>query len=199
MGRTLLAVLLGAVIHFAWGYVSHVQLDWHERTTGNVPNETGLVSALGAAASEEKVYMFPPHPDKSATEAMLKEYQAKVKDGTSGLVMVNHGGIEPWSPQQFGNAFLLELVATVMVVFVLVVTLPAQQTYLKRVFVVIVMGIFAAATRDLLFWNWMGYPLYYTAINAADCVVGWTAAGIVIAALVKPSAPAAPGAAPAKA
>jgi hypothetical protein len=192
MGRTLLAVLLGAVIHFLWGWASWDFIGWHQPTVDNVPNEQAFMSGLGSASAEEKVYFFPPVPGPDASEEMRKAYMTKVKDKPHGLVMVNHGGIEAMSPQQFGNGFLIELISTVMVVFVLVVTLPAQHTYLKRIFVVIVMGIFAGATRDLLFWNWMGYPLYYTAINLADCVVGWTAAGIVIAGLVKPSAPAAP-------
>ena len=199
MTRTLYAVLLGAVIHFLWGWASWAYIGWHKPTIDPIPNEAAFMSGLGSAAGNEKVYFFPGKPDEGATQEMRDKYTKQVTTGSYGLVMVNHAGMEPEGAQQMGNGFLLELISTVMLVFVLVLTLPAQLTYLRRVFVILVMALFAAATRDLLFWNWMGYPLYYTAINVADTVLGWTAAGLVIAALVKPSALAAPGMTPAKA
>jgi hypothetical protein len=70
-------------------------------------------------------------------------------------------------------------------------TLPSHENYLKRVFIIVAMGLFAAVTTHLMFWNWMPVPFMYSIINAADTVVGWTAAGLAIALLVKPT-PAAP-------
>src|SRR5262245_51837011 len=122
MGRTLLAVLLGAVVHFLWGWASHMFIGWYEPVMANVPNEAAFMSGLGSMTAKEKVYMFPAHPAEGSSAEDMKAYQEKVAGGASGVVMVSVGGMEPMGPQQMANGFLLEVISTVMVVFILVVT-----------------------------------------------------------------------------
>jgi hypothetical protein len=49
------------------------------------------------------------------------------------------------------------------------------------------MGIFTALIGHVSYWNWMNFPLDYTVAFVIDNVVGWTLAGLVIAAIVTPT------------
>jgi hypothetical protein len=188
MGRVILAVVLGAAIQYGWGALSWMVLGWHEPTMGQLKNEDALRIALGSSTESDKdlAYYFPA-PTPNPTPEQTAAWEKKHKDGPVGVILYNPGGIEPMGQQTMLNGAVLSLVSTILAVAVLIMTLSPGQTYLKRVFIVVAMGIFAAVTRDLNFWNWMHYPFMYSIINAADAIVGWTAAGLVIAALIKPT------------
>jgi hypothetical protein len=193
MARTLLAVLLGAAVHFFWGFLSWEILDLHKPSMGFLKNEETVVATISSGASEEKAYPFPGSPD-----GMTEKVKEKYRQGPIGWVFYNPTGMDPMSPQIMLNGFLLDVISTVMIVFVLIATLSSQVSYLNRLFVIVVMAIFAAVTTHLLSWNWAGFPWHWSVMNAADTVLGWTAAGLFIAALVKPNVPPPPVPAPAR-
>ena len=41
------------------------------------------------------------------------------------------------------------------------------------------------------YWNWYGFPTEFEIAEAVDQVVGWFLGGLVLAALVRPTAPSA--------
>src|SRR5262245_44397754 len=111
MARTLLAVLLGAVVHFFWGFLSWGVLELHKPTMGFLKNEDAVVSAISSGALEEKAYPFPGSPD-----GMTEKVKEKYKQGPIGWVFYNPTGMDPMSPQIMLNGFLLDVISTVMIV-----------------------------------------------------------------------------------
>ena len=60
------------------------------------------------------------------------------------------------------------------------------------------LGIFVALVGHASYWNWMRFPTDYTIAFIVDVIVGWTLAGLAIAAIVRPEAKAATAAAVAR-
>ena len=58
--------------------------------------------------------------------------------------------------------------------------------YAARVGFVALTGLAAGITTNVSYWNWYGFPTNYTVAYASMDVVGFVAAGLAIAAIVKP-------------
>src|SRR5690242_12112914 len=59
MSRTILAGFLGAIVLFAWGFVSWVILPFHGQTTHALPNEDAVAAALKSGNAESGAYRIP--------------------------------------------------------------------------------------------------------------------------------------------
>jgi hypothetical protein len=53
---------------------------------------------------------------------------------------------------------------------------------------VTLVGLLASLIILVPYWNWYGYPTDFTLAQIAENTVGWLLAGIVLAAIVRPSA-----------
>jgi hypothetical protein len=56
-----------------------------------------------------------------------------------------------------------------------------------RVGCVTLMGVLASLMTSVPFWNWYGFPTEFTLAQIIEHSVGWLLAGIVLAAIVRPS------------
>lgn len=56
-----------------------------------------------------------------------------------------------------------------------------------RVLFVTLLGLFSWVVISIPYWNWFGFPTDFIAAEAIDQVVGWSLAGPVLAAIVKPA------------
>jgi len=77
-----------------------------------------------------------------------------------------------------------ELVQSLLVATLLSFALLA--TYWSRVGFVVAVGAISTMTTNLSYWNWYAFPTSYTLANMTIEVAGFLAAGLVIAALMKP-------------
>jgi len=76
----------------------------------------------------------------------------------------------------------------------LVVFLLAQTrivSFVGRVGFVLVVGILAAITTNVSYWNWYGFPGAYTANYMLIQIIGFLLVGVVAALLLPKRAPAA--------
>ncbi len=55
-----------------------------------------------------------------------------------------------------------------------------------RLLFVTLLGLLPGLVVNLPYWNWYGFPTNYTVAQLADHVMGFLAAGLVLAGLVKP-------------
>ena len=85
--------------------------------------------------------------------------------------------------------FLGSLIAASM----LCCALGTCRSYFQRVGFVTGFGVFLALMGHFAYYNWMHFDAFYTAMFAVDVIVGWFLAGLVIAAVIRPSAEAASG------
>jgi len=187
----LLATVVGGIVYFLWTAVSWMALPLHDATMHDIPNEPAVLDALQASIDGKGVYFFPAFPepaqDASVTEQQREAWADKHRAGPVGLLVINPGGAEPMPPTTFLRGLLIDFLMAAVVAATLVYTRPSRYVY--RVAVPIAFGLFAALAGPITLNNWMHYPIDYALAGALDPVIGWTLAGLAMAAIVKPPPP----------
>jgi uncharacterized membrane protein len=84
-------------------------------------------------------------------------------------------------PIEFGTNVVCALLAAILVS-------QLRPGFFVRVACVTLVGLLATIMTSVPFWNWYGFPTDFTLAQMAEHVVGWFLAGIVLAAIVRPSA-----------
>src|SRR5512143_3252641 len=93
MKRILLAGVLGGIVMFLWGAVSHMVLPTGEAGIKTLPNEDTVMTVLSRTVHERAFYMFPAAGMKdAATDVERKEWERKYAAGPTGVIIYNPGG-----------------------------------------------------------------------------------------------------------
>lgn len=189
--RVILGGLAGGLIIFIWGAIGHMAtpLGTMGLSTFEEADEPALLGALKAGVKKPGLYYFPGGEMGKMTEAQLKEREAKVKAGPSGLLIVQPSGGEVMTPAmlltELGSNVLAALLAGLILTRVV-------GSYWSRVGVLVLVGLVGWVSLSVSYWNWYRFPTDFTAAEAVMEVVGWALAGLAIAAIVKPTVVPAP-------
>jgi hypothetical protein len=192
--KILLTAILGGIVMFIWTSIAHMALPLGEAGIREIPNESAVVSAMHSNIGEQAgLYIFPgPGVGKNASreeknEAM-KHMAEKMAASPSGILMYHAPGrpfaIGKWLGIEFGT----ELLEAILVVFLLAQT--RIVSFAGRVGFVLVVGILAAITTNVSYWNWYGFPSAYTASYMLIQIIGFLLVGVVAALLLPKRAPA---------
>ncbi len=123
----------------------------------------------------------------------MAEWQKKYAGGPYISTLVYHEtGYMDGLGVTFIRSYVLEVVGAGLIVYLLCLAGPNLRRYRERVAFVALIGLFATISGPLMDWNWLGFPLGFSMPIALDGIIGWTMAGLVIAALIKPKAVAEP-------
>jgi len=189
-GRTLLAGVLGGIAMFVWASIAHLLLPISGAGIQEIPgNEPALLAQVYATLGETSgFYLFPsvgPHPGASSAErnAALQSYDAKLAVNPSGLLIYHPPGQKSLTPAQMISEFLVELLESLLLVFLLVQTRMAS--FGARFGFVIIAGILASLPTNVSYLIWYGFPAAYTAAYAAIQIVGFLVAGAVALLLLR--------------
>jgi len=191
--RILLAGILGGIAMFLWSSVAHVILPLGHAGIEEIPNEASVLSAMYASLGEKSgMYLFPgmelgAHPTREQEHAAMQHYGEKLAGNPSGLLIYHPPGAKALTPGQLAAEFLTELAEALIVVFLLAQT--RLTSFGSRVGFVTLVGILAAITTNISYWNWYGFPASYTAAYMTIEVVGYLVIGIVAALVMRNSTP----------
>lgn len=181
--RILIAAILGALVMFIWGFVSHVLTPLGEMGLKQLPNEQPVMAAMQENITEHGMYFFPGiqmNPKPSDEEQ--KAWEAKYKAGPIGIIVYSPHGNEAMSPKllaiEFGTTFCAVLLAAFIVSNV--------RGYGKRVFCFMLIGLIGWFSISASYWNWFAFPTDHTISQLIGETVGWLLAGIFAAAIAKP-------------
>jgi hypothetical protein len=122
----------------------------------------------GSGASEEQ---------KAAQAAWLKKYEA----GPRGILIYHPTGESPMSPRQLMSELASNIVAVIIVAFVLSCALGGLRTAAARVGFVTLLGILPWVVVDFSYMNWYGFPPAYEVGAFLDQIIGMALAGVVLA------------------
>lgn len=175
MNRILLAALLGGLVHFGWGALSHTVLPLGHMGLTPLPAE--VLSAL-SAQPQNATFVHPDH-DAPQSDAMP----------ASGPVAFL--AWQPDVPYAMGKNMAIETVSNVLAALVAALLLCGSAcggTLLCRATTVMGMGVFAWLSISASQWNWYGFSTGLFVGEGLDQVIGWFLSGLVIAAIVKPKA-----------
>jgi len=187
--RVLIASLLGAVVVFAWGAVSHMALPIGDMGVKPLPSEAVVLGSIKRAVPERGAYLFPSPPrDEGMSAEEMAEATERWKEayaaGPRGMLIFDPSGDDPMSPRMLGIEFLGGLMAA-FVASMLCVGLRAP--YVVRVLAIGALGVFAWLAIDVSYWNWYRFPDEFALMGLIDQAAGWLLAGVPIAAIARPS------------
>src|SRR4029453_6372739 len=185
MIRVLLAGVLGGVIVFVCGAVEHMVFRWGAREIKELPNTQNLVDALKTQQAEHGIYMFPGMAKDMPKEQAEKEFTERYKTGPNGMLIVGRTGEEPMGPQQLGFEALSNILAALIVAWVVSLLAPTTDFY-SRWLVVLFLGLMAWLSLSASYAIWYRFPWPFIRDELFCALFEWGVAGLVIAAIVKP-------------
>lgn len=186
MKKILLAAILGGFVHFVWGAFSWMVLPWHNATIQDLPGEANVVPVLRQNLGASGIYWFPGMQEANKDEASMAAFVKKHRAGPIGWLVYHPEGRDPMPKSTFVKGFLIDFVSALFAASVLAAASP--RGYVRRVFIVVGVALFAALSSHAMQWNWMLLPGHYSIVMMADLVVGWSLAGAAMAAIVRRAA-----------
>ncbi len=190
MIRLFAAGLLGGVAMFIWTSIAHMALPLGETGVREIPNEAAVLANLQDNIREKAgLYFFPglglgPNATHEEQSDAMKQMNEKLTHNPSGILVYHPAGRAPFRMLPLLSIeFVTELAEALLAVFLLAQTRLAS--YAGRVGFVAVVGIIAAISTNVSYWNWYGFPANYTAAYMLIQFVGFLCVGLVAAFVLK--------------
>jgi len=180
--RIVIAGIVGGVAMFVWTSVAHIALPLGQVGFSQIPNEKPVLSAIQDSIGSRSGLYFFPWTDMKSSDAMAQA-EAKMKVNPSGLLIYHPPGAGGMTARMLIIEFVKEVVVSMIAAFLLAQALLA--TYAARVGFVALIGLAAGLTTNVSYWNWYGFPGDYTMTYAGIDIIGYVAAGLAIAAVLK--------------
>lgn len=179
--RLFVAALLGAIVMFLWGFVSHMLLPLGEMGFRAPTNEDVVLAAAHEGfAGDGGMTMVPwLGADGMNDPARKAAYEAKSAASPYAFVVYRAQGHSRFDMgANLGKEFATNLLCAAIVAWILALGPMALP---RRVLVAAMMGVFAWGAINVPYWNWYQFPLDFTLANLAMQAIGWTLAGAAIA------------------
>jgi hypothetical protein len=188
--KVLLGGIVAGFVVFFWGFVSHTLLPLGEVGIAALPNEAVVVPVMRQSIQAPGFYMFPGmgKPHGEATEEEQKQWAEKYRQGPTGVLIYHPEGGVAMSPKQLGIELMSNILAGLLAAFFLSQAAGSLGGYGARMMFVGMFGLFSSFDILISYWNWYGFPGNFIMAGATDSVLGWTLAGAVLAAMIKPAA-----------
>jgi hypothetical protein len=188
MGKKLLAGVLGGLAFFFWSFIAHDLLPLGKAGIKEIPNEQTVLSSMKANMPEDGLYLLPglglpENASRAQQSAAMEARMHKVETGPSGLLAYH-----PALNFSFGRALGVELGTNILQVLLAVILLGQTSlvSFVARWRFITIVGVLAALSTNISYWNWYGFPGTYTLAYVCTVAMGFVFAGLVAAAIVKP-------------
>lgn len=185
MVRVLIAAIVGGIVIFAWGFVFWaIGIGNMLGGLQTLPDSETVVPVLDAAIDDHGFYMFPEWPDDMRDEAQVDAWNERHEAGPIGFVMFRQQGATPMDPVLMARGIGINVVCAFFVAVIARLIGRNGGGVLQRGAGAAAFAVGAFLATHAMFWNYFYLPDNYTIMMAADTVIGWTIAGIVIALVV---------------
>jgi len=163
-----------------------------ESVIKQIPNEPAVVGMLQTNLKETGFYFFPGMDEsrgmtKEQKAAAEKKWMEQYQAGPWGILIYHPQGEQAVSPRKLGGQFGAEVVAGLVVAWLLAAA-TGLKSYGGRLLFVAVLGLIPFLAVNFPYWNWYGFPTNFTMSELADKLITFVVAGLVLAAVVKPRA-----------
>jgi len=188
--RVLTAGIIGGALVFCAGAFNHMVLKLEGRAFSQFDKDDEVRAFLKARDLKPGLYRFPSI-DEKATD-MTKEgerWNAAYKEGPSGLLVLAPAGEDAMGQPQLVAEFVSNMLAALIAAWI-VSNLGTDSSYLWRWATVFSLGLFTWLSTSASFGIWYRFPHEFIHDGLFCALIEWGVAGLVIAALVNPAAPA---------
>ncbi|GIK19783.1 MAG: hypothetical protein DYG93_09215 [Leptolyngbya sp. PLA2] len=195
--RVVGGALVGAVVAFMWGFVFWTVLPFSDQAITRVADEGALSESLRQHVGASGAYALPypdHHEGMTAEQKKMADtiWKGKHEMGPVALLFYSQDGVSTEDPLTFARGFLIALLASFLLAAVSAAAAQRGVPYGRRVALILSIALFAALTSHAMQWNWFYLPMRYSITMFAELVVGWTLAGLAIAAIAQPGRPKSP-------
>jgi hypothetical protein len=180
--KVILAGLVGGIAMFIWTSIAHIALPLGQTGFSQIPGEAAVLASMHQAIGENSGLYFFPWTDMKRSDAMAVE-AAKLKVNPSGLLIYHPPGAAGMTGAMLIAEFAKEVVVSLIAAFLLARTV--LSSYAAHVGFVALVGLAATLTTNVSYWNWYGFPASYTLAAMVTEFVGYLAAGLAIAAILR--------------
>ena len=183
--RIIVAGIVGGIVMFFWGFVSHMALGVGEAGIKTLPDakEAPIVAAMKANISEPGLY-FVPGMDMSrkSTDEEWAAWTSKYEAGPTAFLVYSPVGETPMSPKQLGVEFASNVLAALVGAFMLSWTVPSLG---KRVVLATLIGLAAWLSINVSYWDWYRFPAAFVSSELIEQVAGWFLSGLAMGLVLK--------------
>jgi hypothetical protein len=185
LGRVLLAGVVGGIAMFIWTSIAHMALPLGTAGVKQINNEQPILTALQASLGSEKgLYIYPGmgvpmDAPREQRNAAMQQYQSKLDANPSGILIYSPPGVKAMDFGQLGREFGFEVLEALLLAVLLSTT--ALSTFGSRLGFAIVVGLIAAVSTNLSYWNWFHFPTAYTLAAMTTETMKYVVAGAVAA------------------
>lgn len=189
--RIAVAGLVGGLVLFFWGFLSHAVIGLGEAGMDVMPAqaETAVVDTLRSESVPSGMYFVPGVDMERWEEPEVKAaWEAKLRQGPSALLVVHAGPGEPMSATQLVRELLTDVVIALIAAMLLSSAAGCCTTLPSRIGFVAALGLLLGMAHNVRYWNWYHFPPTFTLCSMLDYLIAMTLVGVAVALIVKPKA-----------
>ena len=161
---------------FLWASLAHMVLPLGRAGIREIPDDRVLLNTMHAALGDASgFYMFPG----LGASADMQHYEQTLAANPSGLLIYHPPGGKALTMPQLVTEFFTELFEALLLVWLM--AQARLESFPFRVGFAVVVGVVAAITTNIPYWNWYGFPRAYTVAYMSIEIVGFLAVGLVAA------------------
>jgi len=188
--RTLVAGIVGGIVVFAWGFVSHALLGISEQTIKPLSNEATLSPAV-AGLDGPGIYLVPSFShEEMKDETKKKAFEDKLEKGPNALIVRMPDNCK-MDPMQLAYSLGFDVLAA-LIAALFIGASTSMAGALPRAIAGGGLGVFAWCSSNAQYWVWYHFPWEFERAELINTVVSWSAACLVMALILKAKKPAAP-------
>lgn len=181
--RVIIAAILGGIVMFMWGAVSHMFLGIEASTVKVTPNEAAVVSALKANITEPGFYIMPGlDMRRTPTEEQQAAWMQKYAEGPTAILVYNPTGAAAFTPMQFGVELGSNIFAALLAAIILGL---AGVGFVRGFIIAVLIGVIGWASINISYWDWYRFPTNFVIWELIDQVAGWLLSGLVLAFIMR--------------
>ena len=186
MKKMLIAAVVGGLLLFGWGYVSHALLPLGHMGMSVLPPtaEQGVITGLKGNITEPGFYFFPGMDNfPNSSDADKVTWEAKAKSGPAGFLLASPVGT---GMDDFPMKLVRELVTNLICALVMAVVLahvPKSMGYARRVGIGALLGAYGAIDIEASNSTFYGFPSSYFTAQTIIAIGGALIAALAVAAL----------------
>lgn len=180
--KLVLSSLVAALVFFAWSAVAHMMLPLGSMGFSKIPNEELVLPALKSGIAAPGLYFFPwIDMQKESSKEEQAAWEARLRSGPSGLLVIQPNGDVPMSP----NTLILEFVTNfLMLLLTAWVVAKIAAPFWTKVGVVTVISLISHLSISASHWIWYHFPPAFVAGELITDIVGFVLAGLVLAKMI---------------
>jgi len=174
MKKWLIGSFVGAILVFAWQFLSWTVLQLHNGEAKYTTSQDTILSYLSSNLKEGGVYMLPTVPPGSSLEA--SDELGKKMDGSPWATVIYNTAYEHDMVMPMVRGFLVDIFLVFTLIYIL--TRAGTPSGIRIVAGSVAVGLFTFLVGPYTMHNWFQTPTEAYTGHLIDALVAWGATGL---------------------